>query len=159
MMQCDSPNLLKCYDIYENKDLKLLIMEYCSGETLEKYLGKKRKLTEQQAVDILRQIMNGVAVLHEHKIVHRDLKTENIMEHQGQYKIIDFGFSKKLEIANQSEQIKNTLLGTPTTMAPEVFLRKNYGLKADIWSIGIIFFEMVFGVQPYDSRNAKTFYN
>jgi len=52
----------------------------------------------------------------------------------------------------------NTALGTPTTMAPEVFLRQKYGLNADIWSIGIIFFQMVFGVQPYDSSNAKKFF-
>lgn len=106
----------------------------------------------------MRQLINGIAELHKHNIVHRDLKTENIMEHQGEYKIIDFGFSKKLELKNESDQIKNTVLGTPTTMAPEVYLRKNYGLKADIWSIGIIFFELVFGIQPYDSSNAKRFY-
>ena len=87
----------------------------------------------------MRQLINGIAViflifqeLHKHNIVHRDLKTENIMEHQGEYKIIDFGFSKKLELKNESDQIKNTVLGTPTTMAPEVYLRKNYGLKVSL---------------------------
>ena len=125
MLQCNSPNLLKCYDIYENKDLKILILELCEGKTLYEYLQKKQKLPEQEAVEILRQIISGIAVdlqliqeLHKHSIVHRDLKTENIMEHEGQYKIIDFGFSKKLQIKNESEQVKNTLLGTPTTMAP-----------------------------------------
>lgn len=62
MMQCNSPNLIKCFDIYENKDLKVLIMEYCEGKTLEEYLQKKGKLGEQEAVDILRQLLNGIAV-------------------------------------------------------------------------------------------------
>lgn len=71
--------------------------------------------------------------LHRHSIVHRDLKAENIMEHNGVYKIIDFGFSKKLEILNEKDQVKGTILGTVTTMAPEIFKRTNYGLKVSIF--------------------------
>jgi serine/threonine protein kinase len=56
--------------------------------------------------------------LHKHSIIHRDLKADNIMEHEGQYKIIDLGFSKKLEIANELAEVKGTILGTVTTMAP-----------------------------------------
>lgn len=77
------------------------------------------------------------------------------MEHEGQYKIIDLGFSKKLEIAQELDEIKGTILGTVTTMAPEVLSKLSYGLKADIWSIGVIFFQMVFGVLLYDSVSAR----
>lgn len=95
MMKCNSPNVLKCYEILQNKQVKILVLEYCSGKSLEEYC-KNKKLTEKEAVPILRQIMNGLAELHKHEIVHRDLKMDNIMEHEGNYKIIDFGFSKKL---------------------------------------------------------------
>ena len=72
-------------------------------------------------------------VLHSHKIVHRDLKADNIMSHNGTYKIIDFGFSKKLQIAQESAEVRNTSLGTITTMAPEVMGRKPYGLKVRLF--------------------------
>ena len=74
-------------------------------------------------------------VLHSHKIVHRDLKADNIMSHNGTYKIIDFGFSKKLQIAQEGAEIRNTSLGTITTMAPEVMGRKPYGLKVRLVSL------------------------
>lgn len=67
--------------------------------------------------------------MHRHKIVHRDLKADNIMSHNGTYKIIDFGFSKKLDIAQEMMEVKGTSLGTITTMAPEVMSRMPYGLK------------------------------
>lgn len=62
MMQCDSPHLLKCLDIFENRDLKVLKMEYCQGKTLDTYLQKRKKLPEREAVDILRQIISGISV-------------------------------------------------------------------------------------------------
>ena len=81
---------------------------------------------------ILKHIINGLMELHRHRIVHRDLKAENIMSHNGTYKIIDFGFSKKLQIAQDNAEVKNTTLGTTTTMAPEVMGRRPYGLKVKI---------------------------
>lgn len=86
--------------------------------------------------------------MHEKCIVHRDLKSENIMNHNGIFKIIDFGFSKKLP--SNSEAFKGTVLGTIITMAPEVIRKQNYGVKADIWSLGIIFYEMIYGRLPYE---------
>lgn len=90
MQLCDSPNILKCYQIFQNDSLKVLILEYCSGQTLQDYIDKKRVIKEDEAVRILRQIINGIAVIillmkemHKHNIIHRDLKAENIMEHEG----------------------------------------------------------------------------
>lgn len=80
------------------------------------------------------------------------------MQHNGTYKIIDFGFSKKLEISQEHAEVMGTALGTITTMAPEVMSRKAYGLKADIWSVGIIFFQMIYGIYPYDSVTALDMY-
>jgi serine/threonine protein kinase len=62
MMECKNDHLLKCYDIYQNKDLKILVMEYCSGKTLEAHLQKKKKIPEREAVEILRQVISGIAV-------------------------------------------------------------------------------------------------
>ncbi len=73
------------------------------------------------------------------------------MVHNGTYKIADFGFSKLLYVKGDNETCINTKLGTPTTMAPEVNNFEPYGLKADIWSIGVIFFNMIFGRCPFDT--------
>ena len=83
--------------------------------------------------------------MHEQNIIHRDIKSENIMSSNGVYKLVDLGFAKLLPF----QDIKNTTLGTMTTMAPEVLKKEKYGLKADIWSIGVIFYEMVYGFIPF----------
>ncbi len=75
--------------------------------------------------------------MHKLNIIHRDLKTDNIMSHNGIYKIVDLGFAKLLP---SDSDIQNTVLGTIITMAPEVMMRNKYPLKADIWSIGVIFY-------------------
>jgi serine/threonine protein kinase len=100
--------------------------------------------------------------MHTHNIIHRDLKAENILSHNGVYKIADLGFSKQVG----NEEVKQTTLGTITTMAPEVMRKEAYGLKvcfrdiqADIWSVGIIFFQMIFGKVPYTSTNATQMYS
>lgn len=75
--------------------------------------------------------------MHEKNIIHRDLKADNIMSHNGIYKIVDLGFAK---LVPKDSETYNTTLGTIITMAPEVMRKQKYGLKADIWSIGIIFY-------------------
>ena len=129
MSHCDSPHLLKLYDVYSNKDLKVMIMEYCNGKTLQQEINEKVTLEEAEAMMISKHIINGLMEMHKHKIVHRDLKAENIMSHNGIYKIIDFGFSKKLAITQEGNEVKGTSLGTITTMAPEIMNHKPYGVK------------------------------
>lgn len=125
-MLCNSENLIKCFDIYENKSLKIMVIEYCNGGTLQQEIRNKHRIPEKQAILILKQIINGIAELHSHRIVHRDLKPDNILSHNGVYKIADFGFSKEIDPV---AEVGMTTLGTVTTMAPEVLKKKPYGLK------------------------------
>lgn len=85
--------------------------------------------------------------MHKNKIVHRDLKTENILIHGDIYKIADLGLAKQVERLNYS--IRGTTVGTRCTMAPEVLRDEEYGFQADMWSLGVIFYEMVTGRLPY----------
>jgi serine/threonine protein kinase len=100
-------------------------------------------------VDILLQILNGFKTLVKNKIMHRDFKLANILKHDGCIKIADFGFSKLLG----NESLANTMLGSPLNMAPEVLSNVEYNSRADIWSVGICFYELLFGRPPFLANN------
>ena len=82
--------------------------------------------------------------------MHRDFKLENIFVHNGQPKIGDFGFAKRIK-EHPDEVQKQTILGTPLTMAPEVFMKQPYNNQADIYSLGVVYYQMLFGVYPYQA--------
>lgn len=97
----------------------------------------------------LRQILNGFRTLVQEKILHRDFKLANLLKHNGQIKIADFGFSKLL----QDDDYTSTVLGSPLHMAPEVIGGRDYNNKADVWSVGTVIYEMLFGRPPYSAAN------
>ena len=95
-MRVESDHVMKLYDVYQNKWLKIMVMEFCNGGTLSEEIIHRNRIPEKQAIDILKQIIIGIAGMHEKNIVHRDLKTDNIMSHNGVYKIVDLGFAKMI---------------------------------------------------------------
>ena len=148
MRLCRSANVVKLYNSYDNEHEKVLVMEYCRGGSLEDFIGERKSLEEDEAIYILKQMIFGLAEAHQNKIVHRDLKPENILVHEGVFKLGDFGLSKELP---QADAIFNaTECGSKPTMAPEVKNNQKYGLKADIWSLGMIFFMMVYPAPELD---------
>lgn len=86
-------------------------------------------------------------------VIHRDLKPANILSHEGVYKIADFGFAKYVD--NFSNQLLRSCVGSPLYMAPQILARKPYSTKCDIWSLGIIFFEMVYSDVPWKGRDER----
>ena len=114
------------------------------------YIKQKKVLLEEEAVDYLLQILNGFKTLVKNKIMHRDFKLANILKHDGNIKIADFGFSKLL---NDNQGLATTMLGSPLNMAPEVLNNQEYDSKADIWSIGTCFYELLFGKSPFTATN------
>lgn len=117
-------------------------------------MRKRGKIPEEEAVRILKQLIAAFAEMHKHNVLHRDLKCENIFKHNEKYKVGDFGFAKT--IANLYDIDAGTTLGTLTTMAPEVMNRNKYGIKVDLWSIGIVFYEMLYGQPPYRGLTAQS---
>ena len=103
------------------------------------------EMTEEKCVEFLNQIISGFKCIRERRIMHRDFKLANVLLHKGLVKIADFGFSKQFNVESRA----STFLGTLSTMAPEVIKRGGYDSRADIWSIGAVFYSMLAKKSPY----------
>lgn len=115
---------------------RYVVMEYCPDGDMEQYLNNVKKINEDEAKDILKQLVNGMKHLHQNSVMHRDFKLANILRNGKEVKIADLGFAKVMGLQSEAE----TVLGTKQTMAPEVLNEDLYSYKADVWSLGIVYY-------------------
>ena len=150
MRKLDHPNIIKLHDYIENEKYIYIIMEYCKYGDL-RYFLKGKPISEFKTQIIMKQLISALKYLYNNKVFHRDLKPQNILvSSKCIIKITDFGLAKK-EI--EENKLSETICGSPIYMAPEIIKKKKYNNKADIWSIGIIFYELLTGKNPYNVRN------
>ncbi|XP_016365565.1 death-associated protein kinase 3-like [Sinocyclocheilus rhinocerous] len=143
-------NIITLHDIFENKTDVILILELVSGGELFDFLAEKESLTEEEATQFLKQILDGVHYLHSKRIAHFDLKPENIMlldknVPNPRIKLIDFGIAHQIKDGNEFKNI----FGTPEFVAPEIVNYEPLGLEADMWSIGVITYILLSGASPF----------
>jgi serine/threonine protein kinase len=154
MTSLDHPNVVKTFDVgFEeqlgaNRSLVVyIVMEYCSGGDFAKFINRN-PMKESKARYYIHQLMKGLQYLRERSILHRDLKPANLLlsDDNQTLKIADFGFARYLEDARMT----TTMCGSPLYMAPEVLFGQSYNGKSDLWSVGVILYQCVYGKMPFD---------
>ena len=148
----EHPNIVRCFDVFQTNNNTYIITEFCEGGDLETRIQKSGGfLPEYIARNILKDILFGLRELLRNGIVHRDLKPANIFIKDNVYKLGDFGFAKM--VGDIDESLLTSQLGTPLYMSPQMLNNDNYTSKSDIWSLGIIYYELLYGNTPWPCRN------
>uniref|UniRef100_A0A3Q3APX8 non-specific serine/threonine protein kinase n=1 Tax=Kryptolebias marmoratus TaxID=37003 RepID=A0A3Q3APX8_KRYMA len=156
LKEIQHPNIIMLHEVFENKAEVILILELVAGGELFDFLAEKESLSEEEATQFLKQILDGVLYLHSKQIAHFDLKPENIMllnrsVPHPRIKIIDFGLAHKIDFSNDFKNI----FGTPEFVAPEVVNYEPLGLESDMWSIGVITYILLSGASPFLGDNKQ----
>ena len=149
MSKINHPNVMHLFEFMETANNYYLIIQYCNNGDMESYLKKMGRLSEEEGVYFLMQIANGFQVLHKNKIMHKDVRLANFFLQDDNVIIGDFGFTK------QGVDVTKTKLDNLITMDPELLMSTGggYNSKADLWSIGVCFYQMLFGKTPFDAKS------
>ncbi|KDP43807.1 hypothetical protein JCGZ_23015 [Jatropha curcas] len=150
------PNIVRIHEVIGTKTKIYIVMEYVSGGQLSDKLSYATKLNESEARKLFQQLIDAVDYCHNKGVYHRDLKPENLLlDSKGNLKVSDFGLSA----LRKHDDILTTACGSPCYVAPELLANKGYdGAAADVWSCGVILFELLSGYLPFDDRNLMMLY-
>ncbi|XP_069499370.1 NUAK family SNF1-like kinase 1 [Ambystoma mexicanum] len=147
-------HIVKVYEVFENKDKIVMVMEYASNGELYDYVNNRHLISENEARGFFRQIVSAVHYCHKKGVVHRDLKLENILLDENLHvKLADFGLSTIF----QRNQVLETFCGSPLYASPEIVNGLPYeGPEVDCWALGVLLYALVYGSMPFDNGNYKT---
>uniref|UniRef100_A0A670IVT4 non-specific serine/threonine protein kinase n=1 Tax=Podarcis muralis TaxID=64176 RepID=A0A670IVT4_PODMU len=153
MSSLSHPHIITIYEVFENKDKIVIIMEYASKGELYDYISERRRLNERETRHFFRQIVSAVHYCHKNGVVHRDLKLENILlDDNCNIKIADFGLSNLY----QKDKFLQTFCGSPLYASPEIVNGRPYrGPEVDSWALGVLLYTLVYGTMPFDGFDHK----
>ena len=148
------PNIVTIFDVGRSEDIAYIAMEYLHGRELRDILNENRLLPVDQVLDITAQVALGLSYAHEHGIVHRDVKPSNIMViRDGHVKITDFGIARMASAAVRTQT--GMVMGSPKYMSPEQVMGKVTDQRSDIFSLGVMLYEMLTGQVPFIGENVN----
>ncbi len=148
-------NVCQMYDLNKEGEIPFITMEYVPGEDLKGFIKRSKKLSVLTAVSLAEQVCEGLAEAHRLGVVHRDLKPQNIMiDRDGNARIMDFGIARMMSASGLTEE--GALIGTPDYMSPEQVDGIEADQRADLYSLGVIIFEMVTGRPPFKGTSAMS---
>lgn len=145
------PNVVDIYDVGEYEGMHYIVMEFIRGRTLKELIAQRGALDVDEAIGVMKQLVSAINHAHEHKIIHRDIKPQNVLvKDDGTIKITDFGIA----VANGSVQLtyNNTVMGSAHYLAPETTQGKEPNEQVDIYSLGIVFYELLTGHVPFTGK-------
>ncbi|XP_003823000.3 NUAK family SNF1-like kinase 2 [Pan paniscus] len=153
MSSLNHPHIIAIHEVFENSSKIVIVMEYASRGDLYDYISERQQLSEREARHFFRQIVSAVHYCHQNRVVHRDLKLENILlDANGNIKIADFGLSN---LYHQGKFLQ-TFCGSPLYASPEIVNGKPYtGPEVDSWSLGVLLYILVHGTMPFDGHDHK----
>ncbi|MBX0313719.1 Stk1 family PASTA domain-containing Ser/Thr kinase [Planococcus glaciei] len=147
------PNIVNIFDVGEEESIHYLVMEYVPGKTLKEYIIDHSPVSPEEAVKIMTQLTSALAHAHQNQIVHRDIKPQNIlMDKEGNVKISDFGIAMALSATSYTQT--NSVLGTVHYLSPEQARGGTANKKSDIYSLGIVMYELLTGQLPFSGESA-----
>ena len=148
------PNIVTIYDVGKSGDVAYIAMEFLEGRELRDVLKEGTLLPVEQVLNIVAQVALGLAYAHEHDIIHRDVKPSNIMViRDGNVKITDFGIARMASSSVRTQT--GMVLGSPKYMSPEQVMGKTIDQRSDIFSLGVMLYEMLTGQAPFDGENVN----
>lgn len=147
------PNIVSIYDVGEENDLYYIVMEYVEGQTLKQYIQQSSPLQVEDTIEIMKQLTSAISHAHQNHIIHRDIKPQNILvDRFGNVKITDFGIAMALSATSITQT--NSVLGSVHYLSPEQARGGMANKKSDIYSLGIVMFELLTGRLPFSGESA-----
>ena len=147
------PNIVNIYDVGEENDLYYIVMEYVEGQTLKQYIQQNSSLQVEKTIEIMKQLTSAISHAHQNQIVHRDIKPQNILvDRFSNVKITDFGIAMALSATSITQT--NSVLGSVHYLSPEQARGGMANKKSDIYSLGIVMFELLTGRLPFSGESA-----
>ena len=155
LMSLTDPHLVRVYDYGIEEDRHYLVMEYVGGRTLKAIIKEEGPLAVGRALDIAQQVAEGLSVIHQERVVHRDIKPQNLMvQTDGTVKVMDFGIARMADLSALTQS--GFLVGTPHYISPEQAMGQRVDHRSDIYSLGVVLYEMLMGKVLFDGDSPIT---